>query len=275
VDWQLTDENLISFNATRGFKPGGASLDTLCATRRDCEPYAAELVWAYELTSKNDFFDRRARVNLTLFWADYDPYQACFITDFTTFFCNTEGRATVRGIELETIARPISELELIFNMSFLDTRIDDAKLRDHTEPFFLPSGARNPARKTQDLSGNRLPRAPKWTFHIGAQYDFDTTFLGLGDWGTITPRIDYKYRTRTFYRVFNDIEFSQAAYSWVDLRLSWQSPSGRWTWEGFVSNVTDVDVINTIVVAPSTSNALTFAQLLEPRTAGIRIGWSF
>jgi outer membrane receptor protein involved in Fe transport len=126
----------------------------------------------------------------------------------------------------------------------------------------------------QDVSGNRMNKAPRYNLAVGLQYDLHTSRLGLPDWGTFTPRVQLQYQSQTFYRPWNRQEFSQRWFSKLDVRLGWRSRSGRWSLDGFVNNVTDVDVINYLQVgAISDGTIFGFYQL--PRTAGIRIGLQY
>ena len=279
MQWRWSDANSVSVNATRGFKAGGFPLGTRCAVDKDgnspCEPYAAEGVWQYELTSKNDFFDERLRLNLTLFWTDYDPYQVCFVAG-VAFRCFDTGTATVRGFELEWTAVPIPELMITGNFNLLDARVDNFRIVDPTLTGFVPeTGERNPLSGfPQDLSGNTLPKSPKYNFTFNVQYDIHVSSLGLPEWGTLTPRIQYNFQTRTYYRIHNEDVSSQGSFSKIDLRLTWRSNSNRWSVEGFINNVTDVDVINSIFLSANFDGSIT-AQFQQPRTAGVRFKFSY
>jgi len=277
MQWQWLDGSHVSLGATKGARTGSFPLGVLCSGLVDCAPYDTEELWQYEFTSKNDFFDERLRLNLTLFWTDYDPYQVCFTTGLESR-CNTGGSATTRGIEVEVRAYPVPELALNMNFNLLDARIDNYRIVDPYQSRFLldesPAG-RNPLfGYPQDLSGNVMNKAPKYNLSLGVQYDLRTSDLGLPDWGTVTPRLQYQYQSRTFYRPWNRPEFSQPPFSKVDLRLGWRSRSGRWSVEGFVANVTDVDVINFLEVG-AFGDGTVFGFYHPPRTAGVRVGLSY
>ncbi|MEE2665236.1 MAG: TonB-dependent receptor [Myxococcota bacterium] len=279
MQWRWSDSNSVSVNATRGFKAGGFPLGTRCAVdaagNSPCDPYNAEGVWQYELTSKNDFFDERLRLNLTLFWTDYDPYQVCFVAG-VSFRCFDTGTATVRGFELEWTAIPIPELMISGNFNLLDARVDNFRIVDPTISLFDPAtGVRNPlAGFPQDLSGNTLPKSPKYNLTLNAQYDIHVSTLGLPEWGTLTPRIQYNFQSRTYYRIHNEDVSSQGRFSKIDVRLTWRSNSNRWQVEGFVNNVTDVDTINSIFLSANFDGSIT-AQYQLPRTAGVRFKFSY
>ena len=279
TQWQWSDSNNVAVSVTRGYKSGGFPLGEGCFIGGDlCEPYGAESVWQYELTSKNDFFDERLRLNLTLFWTDYDPYQVCFVAGIT-FKCFDNGSATTRGVELEWVATPIPELQITGNFNILDARIDNFRIVDPTLSSNFPGSGPPPIQNPlngfpQDLSGNTIPKAPKYNLTINAQYDIYLTTLGLPEWGTITPRIQYNYQSRTYYRVWNEDQTSQGAFSRVDLRLTWRSNSDQWQVEGFVNNVTDVDVINSVFLSSNADGTIT-GQYQLPRMAGVRLKYSF
>lgn len=275
--WQWSDGSHVSLGATKGSKAGGFPLGVLCSGLVDCPSYASEELWQYQFISKNDFFDERLRLNLTLFWTDYDPYQVCFGSGLESR-CNTGGSATTRGVEVEIMAYPVPELALNLNFNLLDARIDDFRIVDPFHPrYFLGvrPATRNPLFGfAQDLSGNTMNKAPRYNLSLGAQYDVHARTVGLPDWGTITPRIQYQYQSRTFYRPWNRPEFSQQPFSRVDVRLGWRSRSGRWSLEGFVDNVTDVDVINYLQVG-AFADGTVFSFYHPPRTAGIRVGMAY
>jgi iron complex outermembrane receptor protein len=280
MQWQWSDSNNISASVTRGYKAGGFPLGEGCiiGDSTTCVPYDSEKVWQYEFTSKNEFLDQRLRLNLTLFWTDYDPYQVCFVAGIS-FKCFDNGSATTRGVELEWFATPIPELQISGNFNILDARIDNFRIVDPTlSPLFPGSGP--PAIPDplsgfpQDLSGNTIPKAPKYNMTVNAQYDIYLSSLGLPEWGTLTPRVQYNYQSRTYYRVWNEPQTSQGAFSRVDLRLTWRSNSDQWQIEGFINNVTDVDVINSIFLSSGADGTIT-AQYQMPRMAGLRLKYSF
>lgn len=282
AQWQWSDSSHVSMSVTRGFKAGGFPLGSGCAPLADgsttCDPYDAERVWQYQFLSKNSFFDERLELNLTLFLTDYDPYQVCFVAGIS-FRCFDGGSATVRGVELEWRAFPVPELSITGNFNLLDARIDNFRIPDPTLSTFIPGTGPPPepdplAGFPQDLSGNSLPKSPKYNFTVNVQYDILLQSLGLPDWGTVSPRIQYNYQSRVYYRVWNDKTSSQDAFSKVDLKLLWRSPSNRWSIEGFVNNVTDVDVINSIFLSANADGSIT-GQYQLPRHAGVRFKFEY
>ena len=273
--WQWSDSSFVALDVTAGSKSGGFFLGDIFFG----EPpvYGTERLWQYQLTSKNQLLDERLQLNLALFWTDYDPYQVCFVIGIETE-CRTGGSATVRGVEAEMLFYPIPEVSINVNFNILDARIDDFRIVDRSQPRFV-LGLRpvqlNPlSGYPQDVSGNRLNKAPKYNLAIGVQYDIALGRLGLPGAGTLTPRLQYQFQTRTYFRPWNLSEYSQPTYSKVDVRLSWMSASGRWKVEGFVNNVADVDVINFLQVGAVFDDTV-YGFYQAPRTAGIRVGFDY
>lgn len=268
ADWDVTDSNSISFGFTTGYKPGGFTLGTNpdIVISDTAGIYGAEEVTQYELTSKNLLFEGKLSANLTVFWTDYDPFQVCQIIG-VQFECNTDGSATSRGIELEMVATPIDGLTLNGHFNYLDARVQNLFLRDPTYRDPNAPQVRNLGGPPEDLSGNTLEKAPRFAGSFGAQYDWD-----LEQYGILTPRAQVQTQSRTYYRVFNEPRFSQPAFAKLDLSLEWQSEDGIYFVRGFVDNVTDVDVINFLFVAPSQIGAPVLGFYLPPRTWGIRVG---
>jgi iron complex outermembrane receptor protein len=286
VDWQVTPDSTLGFSATRGFKAGGFPLGTSTLNPDLQDAYPPEKVWEFELTSKNEFLDGLLRLNTTLFWTEYDPFQICQFSG-PVFFCRADGGATIRGIELEFLANPIDGLQLNGFFNVLDSRINDFQIIDPTSrscdnlasvdqieackngAIGSPPQPDSPALP-DDVSGNQLPKAPKWAGSFGAQYTID-----LGRFGFLTPRAQTQFQGRTYFRVFNKQDFSQDKFIKVDLKMTWRSEDDRFWSEFFVTNVTDVNVINSMFVGPQGTGGQVLAQMQPPRTFGARVGINY
>jgi iron complex outermembrane receptor protein len=117
-----------------------------------------------------------------------------------------------------------------------------------------------------------IERSPKYNLSVLARYNLDLTKLGLGEWGTLSPQVQYQYQSRTYYRIFNIKDNSQPRFSLINLRLAWRSLSNRWTIEAFVNNVTDADVINFLTVGAGPELRAAYNR---PRWLGFRFGFSY
>lgn len=279
--WQVTDASSLQLGYTTGFKPGGFPLGQRCAlsgagsagSGTACASYRAEEVRQIDFTSKNDFFDQRLRLNATLFWTDYDPFQICFVLGID-FECFDNGDAIVRGFELEWQIYPTNELSILGNFNLLDARIDNFRLADPGEPAQIPgTTVDNPKFGiNQDLSGNRMPRAPKYNLNVVVRYEIDAARFGLPSWGKLSPQVQYTYQSRTTFREWNTPQYDQGRTHQLNLRLQWVSQDTRWRVEGFIDNVTDLDKQTFVSFGVQGSVQ---AQYASPRRAGMKLQYTF
>ena len=283
LKWDVTDASSLSVSATRGFKLGGFSLPALPTATENSTgqegdsqasvlQYDPERVWSYEFLSKNTFNDGDLVVNVSLFWVDYSAYQACLITP-EGFRCSV-GNASTKGVEFESNWSPIPGMRIDAIFNYLNSKIEGLRIRDDTERMINPDGSPNPLFDTLiDVSGRNLTKAPKFSVTLGGQYEFDLADFGL--FGYLTPRFTYRFQTRTYYRVFNLEKFSQKPFHKIDFKVTWRSEDDRFSVEATVENITDVAVINSIIVGSPPIGSPVLAAYLPPRTFGVKIGYRF
>jgi outer membrane receptor protein involved in Fe transport len=118
--WRPTAHNLLYVSYSKGYKGGGINAPDV--TTNDRSPtYEPEFVNAYEIGSKNEFFDARVQVNVTAFFYDYQGYQISARRGLTSLTENVD--AEIKGVELEGVWQPIEALRLNANVGLLDTRL--------------------------------------------------------------------------------------------------------------------------------------------------------
>lgn len=274
--WQIADTSQLTFGATKGFKPGGfvlgagaaGQIQQICGLNptSDCASavvsFDPETVYQYQITSKNQLFDESLKLDINLFWTAYDSYQSCQVRA-EAFECVGGGKAQLRGVEVESTWTPYEIQGLAFNLNFnfLDTRIERFLIKDPTDPL-------NDKFFFRDIRGNRLPRSPLVKVALGTQYDFD-----LGHYGIVTPRFDFTWEDDTYFRTFNKGLDKQKAFYTLNLKGSWKSADGRYSIEGGVDNLTDVDIKNNVITGPLIAGSPVLAFYRPPRTWSIRFGW--
>lgn len=277
-EWQMTDTATLGFNVTRGFKAGGFPLVVDASNALANVTYDSEFTMEYEVSLKQEIFDGRLRLNTTLFWTEYDPFQICQIAG-PIFFCRSDGNATLRGLEVEATATPIDGLQLNGFFNLLDARVNDFQIVDPTirlcngtDPvtgvcYSYDSGQQRPV----DVSGNYLPRAPAWAGSIGVQYEFD-----VGRWGFVTPRFQTQFQGDTYFRVFNNDDLDlQKAYFKFDTTLNWRSEDDRYFTEFFVYNLTNQTILNSQFIGSFNTGGQVLGQYQPPRLYGIKFGINY
>ncbi|MDX1383582.1 MAG: TonB-dependent receptor [Thermoanaerobaculia bacterium] len=249
VDVQLSPSSFLYAKYSRGYKSGGFNLPG------DGQPYLPEFVNAWEVGIKNLLSERRVRLNASAFHYDYEDMQVFQIRNFQTLIENA-AEATIDGVEVEVQARLIPGNLLDASVGWLDAEYDNFSSVD-----FL-----NPGAGIQDLSGNRLNRAPEWSFHVGAQHALELA----GDAGYLTPRVEYSWRDEVFFRQFNLPRESQGSFSRVDLRVMWDSAGGRYRAEVYGKNLGDDDVIGNMLINATNLSATYYAPLTWGGSFGVR-----
>jgi iron complex outermembrane receptor protein len=253
INWRPTDDWLYYFSASTGYKAGGFN-DGIGA------PYDPEEVMSYEGGAKTSFFERRLLLNGSVFYMDYTDLQVSAtgvnpITGLPGLFTQNAGEATVWGLEIEGQALLSDAARVDFSLAYLDAEYDQYDTDDPSVPGTL----------IEDLSGNRLTKAPEWSFNIGAEYEFR-----LGEMGTLTPRVSFHFEDDQFLREFNKPVDHEDSFTRTDLVLTYRAPGERLYVEAFANNLEDEDVRNNLQNFPG--HGLQYA-LDAPRTYGVRIGY--
>tara|TARA_R110002072_G_scaffold56097_4_gene145527 strand:- start:5669 stop:7792 length:2124 start_codon:yes stop_codon:yes gene_type:complete len=243
VDWYISEDVLGYASYSHGYKGGGFSMGQFDA-------FDPEKVNALEIGLKSQFWDQRAQVNVALFSNDYRDLQVNFL-QFTSFTTDNAAEASINGLEIESTFLPTDGLTLNVNLTWLDATFDEYQ--------FTP---------VIDLSGDTLNRAPEYTVGLSAQYEWQ-----IGQHGNLLARLDYYWQDEVFYRVQNIDRHREDSFSTADAVLMWNSPSGKWSIDGFVKNLGDEDNLRGLTVSDglSTGNN-SFESYYPPRTYGVRFG---
>jgi iron complex outermembrane receptor protein len=157
-DWQVSQNLFLYGKVSRAYRAGGWNLRTLFpGSRNDFDP---EKVTDYEIGAKIDLMDRKLRFNVAAFNTDYQNIQRSIQALVGTppslsNVTQNAASAKIKGIEVEVVAAPTSNLRL--NASFGYT---DAKHKTFVDQATPPN----------DLSATPFTLAPKETFSAGFDY---------------------------------------------------------------------------------------------------------
>jgi len=261
VNYDLDKNNMLYASVATGYKSGGVQDRGL--------PYAPETLTNYEIGSKSSFMGGTIKVNNAMFYSDFKDFQFNSPVNFPDgsrglAIKNAEG-AEVYGFESEIAARLTPNDRLSVTLALLKTKLGFliAGSNDYALP---PCVADTRIATCLDVTGNKLPHAPKFSTTIQYQHTFH-----LGDGGTVIPRITAHYETDAELSVFNlGPEDRQEAYTTADLGLRYQSTRGWWV-DAFVRNVSDEKV------KTSAFNGFGpwLSQYKPPRTIGVNTGFDF
>jgi len=126
TEYQLTDRNLLYASASTGFRSGGFNAGLAAA--QSAPTFDPEKVTAFEVGSKNRFFDNTVQLNVAAFYNRYRDLQESrqIIVGGTTLQTTfNAARARSYGVEFEGIWEPTRELTLGANLSLLNAKYTD------------------------------------------------------------------------------------------------------------------------------------------------------
>ena len=186
IKYKLTETLNVYASISRGFKSG----EWISGTSQYARP---ERVWSYEAGLKGALLNRALNFSLAGFYYDYTDLQVQRIQTPLSLLENSPG-GKLKGIEGEGSLRLPAGFSVDGNFTYLDTKIEGFVTQD---PNILGTPTRN-------LTGNRFPFAPKFTYNAGIEKRLD-----LGGLGTGVARFDYQHTSSTFLDIFNSTD---AAY---------------------------------------------------------------
>ncbi len=265
VNYHISDDHMLYVSWSRGYKAGGFSIDG-----RVQGGFDPESVLAYEGGLKSVLFGGRMSVNLAGFYYDYSDKQDFqnipnpTLPGATIFALTNAAAATVAGAELEVQANVTQGFSIDASVSHTDAKYGE----------YFAQDAAFPALGVQDLSGNRIPRAPKWKVYIGAQNTWD-----LGRLGSLLLRGDLSWVGDQWANAFNrplgtfTFPYSDLlpSYHLVNARLEWSNFSESWRIEVFVQNLSNEIVLENTSLSSLGGNAV----FMPPRMWGAKLTHNF
>ena len=215
VQYEFTPNINAYFTFSKGFKAGGANIYS-CH-----DDYAPEKITAYEGGLKTRLFHNAVTFNLSSFYYDYTNFQVSQIVGLSLDVTNAAA-AQVYGVELDGAWAIDRHWTINANYSYIDATYSD----------FSNIDGLNPQLGLQNLDGNLLNNSPLNSLNGGVAYRTDPF-----NWGRLTFRFDGSYRSRTYFREFNEPLDSQAPYGLVNLNLIWDSANGRYEARLYATNL--------------------------------------
>lgn len=225
MDFAVNDEAMLYGTVSKGFRSGifwpGNVIGNPAPTAED-QMVDPEYVWNYEIGAKTEWFNKRLRTNVSAFYMDYTDMQV--ITPvFGINQLQNAAESTIQGAELEITTRLFDTLNLNCVVSYLDATFDEFTSSDD-------------AGSEVDASGNKLPNAPEWKLALGAQYG-----SSLGKWGFLTYRVDLSWSDDVYTTPLEDENNMIESHTLISAVLKWDSSKGRWSAEGYCTNLADAE----------------------------------
>ena len=240
----------------KGFKSGGFVDNAYRDPTIPLEPENAE---NYEIGAKSRLFDNRLDLNVALFHQTTKNLQNFSGAGGIAHTYN--GTLKMKGMEVESVIRPVEDLRLTANYTHLAGTYTD--LRDPLVNL--------------DYSGNPAKFAPRDSFTVGAAY---TGRLGNG--ATLTPQADFNFSTRistddaNTLRLYDNLHRDTRGRT-LNARLNYETADGRFQiglWGKNLTNnyqIVNADDITAFLAVPG--NGTTYWKIFTntPRTYGLTL----
>ena len=260
ADWQATPDNLLYASVSTGYRTGGFNFQ---AETPEDSIYDPEDLLAFEIGSKNRFFDDRLQLNLAAFYYDYKNFQTFQIIDDALFIENA-AEVTNRGVEAELLAIVTDAFSIDAHFAIQRGRFEEFLSAD---PLYRygPDDIADSGDELYDLSGKHLPNTPDKSGHIGASYTWRT-----GDFGSLTLRGQTYYQSEVYSRAFNLPIGKQKSYKKSSLQIRFDEEDENWYVLAGVDNIEDeIDIANIAI----TQTGRILANIGAPRTWYLGFGF--
>ena len=239
VDYHWTDHVMSYVSYSRGFKSGGFDMRGNAAVYPPTQNgYNSETADNYEAGIKSTFLDDTLLLNVTAF---YDPYSNAQIglqhfveyagapTNLTAVL--NAGKQINRGIELESVWKPIKPLTFALNVGYLDSYYKDFLIP--CSVFTLAPGC-GPGVTTVNIADENRPlNAPAWTVSGNATYTWDLPA------GSLLARAGYDWRSFTKVADYTPSVTDQPAYGLLNAGIAFTTTSKAWRFSIDAKNLTD------------------------------------
>lgn len=259
LQYKFTDDVMAYGSYSKGFKSGGFNAFGLNAA------FKPETIEAFEGGLKSTLLDGAARLNLAAFRYDYRNLQVRTPVPTGGVGIETADAATSQGLEVETTWYPTDGLRLDANLAYLDASFDKGSVSAVQVSSFV--FGTNPPVVKEDISGNRLTRAPKWQLSLSAKHDWDMAI------GALSAQVGYRYQSSVFFLETQQDKPTYRGDSWsnFDARVALKPADSNWEVAAFVQNITDERHFSQVTAFFGLPNG----ALNEPRKIGVQVNWKY
>ena len=263
LEYQPTDDLFLYASASRGFKSGGYNY-AAPTVEQAATAILPETTMSYEVGAKTSWFDDRLRINAAAFDSITEDLQVRSLVG-TTLRVNNAGEAEVKGVEIETVARPVENLALGLNYAYLDA--------SYNSYVGCAAGV--------DCTGNKIPFVPENSFNISAEY-----LWNLSNGGSLKFRAEDSWADAYEVHIGNQLpigpqfprSLTEKDHS-INAFLTYEAPGGDWTVQSWVRNVTDERYVtfatNYFFYLLTNADATGSPPLTEANRASVSRGRSF
>ena len=247
VRYHLSDDVTVGAVAQRAYRAGGVSVNVV---RQLVTPLAPEFTWNYELYTRAELFEHRARVSANVYYVDWKDQQA--VIDLSEKESDSigvnAGRSKLYGFETQLEADVTSSFKVHAGLGYSHTEFTEFNVTLPAAAAAL--GIKVDPAKLDGLEGKSFAYAPRWTAVVGGTW--------RGARGAFAS-VNANYQGASYSDTANT--HKNGARTLVSARFG--ADLGRVTVAAFARNLFDVDYVK---------DASTARPLLgEPRVVGVSL----
>ena len=214
IDYAPSDDMLLYFSASRGFKGPGFPA-TISFSPEQSAPFEPERLDAFEVGMKSVLADGKLQFNAAAYYYDWQDFQATTAVDregIRLIVLANAGDAEVYGVEAEASWYPTEEFSLRAGVNIMDAEI-----------------------KTGEFKGDTPVQTPSFSGTLLASYRPKSTIGGFLPF----INVDFSYRSKVELALKNNIADAQDSYSLLGFRAGLASSDGKWEFSVWARNLTD------------------------------------
>jgi iron complex outermembrane receptor protein len=265
LEYDLAPDSLVYANVSSAFKAGGFFIGLAPNT------YEPEKLTAYQIGTKNRFFNRRVQANIELFYWDYKDQQIAVFSALNPPQLTATRPFNVPGW---IYGADMDFAWLVTDHDRLNLQVLYAKGEYETFPTAASEG-----RITGGLTDAPRANLPEFSATLGYERTWD-----LNNGAVITFGARTHYETATYLNPNRTAGSRRDAYFTSDLDLTFEAPNADWKITAFARNLENADIALTgtsgiigpgIAFRPAGNTNSPYVGLAPPRTYGVRVSKSF
>jgi len=261
VDYQIDRDKLVFASVSRGVKSGAFNTAAFIDVA-EINAVDPEKLVAYEAGAKTEWFDRRLRVNGSVFLYKVDGYHQKVVNQFGQELLAPAEDVEFRGFEIEARAIPVPHLVLEVAAGWSEGEYND---------FLSP----NDGGGFDQLAGKTVPYTDRWDVSTKASYAWT-----LPGGGMLEPMLEYSFLQGAFSEETNapkDVSLSPKAKTddihLVNARLFYSLPGDKVRLGVFANNLFEEDGV--LRRTPLDIFGNTLSTYAPPRMLGVSVEATF
>jgi iron complex outermembrane recepter protein len=286
LSWRPMDDVLLYYTWSQGFRPGGFNrgsqlvdhsvgstagpVNGVAYTYQTPQSYGPDTLVNNELGWKTQWFDHRLEFNGAVYQEDWKDvqvqlFESCCYGNLS--FVTNGPNYRVRGLEIQSIARPIHDLTLIGSASWNSSNLTNspALIQPNGQPINIPILASNPGVGGSPYGEINTPLAQSPPFQASLRARYEVSYGAYNYFA----QIGGTHQAHSYSATGNIQAYDQAGFTTYDWSMG--TAKDAWTAQLYMSNFT-----NTRANLFENGNQFITAETINrPRTGGLKFSYKF